>query len=377
MRLANQTEQNATGKIPRKYRKYTDADKQNLFALVFDKGMSTNASAIQLDMPPSTAYSWIKKEKEQRSLNEAAKETVKETVQETVAIETVAQDQRSVVKECRGVGGKLEEEYEKYLAEIIEEKLAVALAEITKSVTAQFTDLIVSKASLKHFVNQKCKASFDQGAINNSPVRIEERYHWAAYWENKDMNYMNNCVFIDRADFHVKLTTTSKVDTMTPSTKTVFGAISNQGVVNVSNALSKRTEQSLSKMTPINEAAGLYFTFIKETLDIMDRNKDIFEDNYLIMDHASLHNDHPEIQRYIEKRGYRCIILPSHSSELSPMKQFWSACKNSVRKETLITEETWPLKLKEACHKISLADINNFCTNSAAKFDNCLDREPI
>ncbi|KAG2211662.1 hypothetical protein INT47_008759, partial [Mucor saturninus] len=238
--------------------------KKNLFVLVFEQGMSTNASAIQLGMPPSTAYNWINQEKERQSVTaEVTRETVQENVKETSkdnAEETVHKTAREISKETSvetsieleevstkdaDVKPGMGEEHEKFLTDIIEEKLAIALAEITKTVTEQFTDLDISQTSLKQLVNQKCKASLEKSDACNSPIRLEERYHWAAYWKDKDMDYMSNCVFIDETDFHIKLTTLSKVDTMKPVTKTVFGAVSTHGLVNAVNVLPKNSDNSL------------------------------------------------------------------------------------------------------------------------------------
>ncbi|KAI9366683.1 hypothetical protein BD770DRAFT_376759 [Pilaira anomala] len=54
------------------YKTYTPQDKENLFHLVRDRGMTTRAAAAQLGINESTAYSWVSKEKEARQ-NEPVK----------------------------------------------------------------------------------------------------------------------------------------------------------------------------------------------------------------------------------------------------------------------------------------------------------------
>ncbi|KAI8645759.1 DDE superfamily endonuclease-domain-containing protein [Parasitella parasitica] len=64
-------------------------------------------------------------------------------------------------------------------------------------------------------------------------------------------------------------------------------------------------------------------------MDVMDQHPE-FKDYYLIMDNAPIHK-HEDIQKYIEDRGYRCLYLPSYSSELNPIEQFWSVAKMTFK----------------------------------------------
>ena len=39
----------------------------------------------------------------------------------------------------------------------------------------------------------------------NSPAKIEERYGWACNWENTDVNFLTNCLFLDESAFDINM----------------------------------------------------------------------------------------------------------------------------------------------------------------------------
>lgn len=94
------------------------------------------------------------------------------------------------------------------------------------------------------------------------------------------------------------------------------------------------------------------------------------------MDNALIHT-HLDIQKYIEQRGYGCIYLPPYSPELNPIEQFWSVCKNKLKREKLLKEETLSSRIAEASNSICLSDLKGFCRYSVTKFQDCLDGKPL
>lgn len=101
-----------------------------------------------------------------------------------------------------------------------------------------------------------------------------------------------------------------------------------------------------------------------------------FKGHYLIMDNCPIHN-HGDIRKYIEAHGYGCVYLPPYSPELNPIEQFWSVCKSKVKREALLEEETFSSKIREACNKILISDLQGFCRSSVDKFEVCLNRQPL
>lgn len=168
-----------------------------------------------------------------------------------------------------------------------------------------------------------------------------------------DLDYTNNCVFIDEAAFHFNLkrsfawskkgtSATVKVPKRRAKTTTILGAISPYGIVNISvrrpratapsKKKKKRKTAGSSKTVATNSSSkgatvtGHYFNFIASTLDVMDQHEE-FTSHYLVMDNAPIRM-HADIEKYTDKRGYRCVYLPPYSPELNPIEQFWSVCKS-------------------------------------------------
>ncbi|KAG0763737.1 hypothetical protein G6F62_004896 [Rhizopus arrhizus] len=48
------------------------------------------------------------------------------------------------------------------------------------------------------------KADF-HSVERNSPAKIEEQYNWVCKWENTDMNFLTNCVFLEESAFDINM----------------------------------------------------------------------------------------------------------------------------------------------------------------------------
>lgn len=167
---------------------------------------------------------------------------------------------------------------------------------------------------------------------------------------------------------------------------TIIGAISNLGVVNVQLKIPKVTAPSKKRKGPGGTSqkpekgkggtiTRHYFNFVAETIKIMNQYEE-FKGYYLIMDNCPIHN-HGDIRKYIEAHGYGCVYLPPYSPELNPIEQFWSVCKSKVKREALLEEETLSSKIRDVCNKILISDLQDFCRSSVAKFEVCLNRQPL
>jgi transposase len=270
-----------------------------------------------------------------------------------------------------------------------------------EGLVGQFSGLKISKTALYQFVTERCQISLKRAHFHsierNSPEKIEERYQWVKQWENTDIDYESNCVFIDEAGFHINMKRSmawskkgERANVETPSTRgkttTIIGAISPYGVVNVKVktprvvAPSKKRKAASGVSTVIGKGkggtvTGHYFNFIAATLDVMDKHE-IFKGHYLVMDNAPIHK-HIAIRQYIESRGYGCVYLPPYSPELNPIEQFWSVCKSKLKRERLLEEETLATRIQDACNSVLVSDLRGFCKYSVDRFADCLERRPL
>ena len=362
------------------YKHYKDAEKEKLFYLVDEKGMSVRAAALSLNINVRTAQGWVAKN------NKAPQEYI-----------------QRATGSGRPVGRPptLTDEHKDFMIEWADENIdSVTLDDMLEVLTDRFGKLDISKSGFNKFVKDKCKITFKQARLQsverNSPEKIEERYQWVKRWAETDMDFTSNCVFIDEAAFHINLRRNYswskegdraivKVPKTRAKTTTILGAISPFGVVNISvrrpRALAplkkrKAAGRSTSKASSNSgTVTGHYFNFISSVLDVMDRHEE-FKHHYLIMDNAPIHK-HQDIKNLIESRGYKCVYLPPYSPELNPIEQFWSVCKSKLKREQLLEEETLTSRIADACNRILYSNLQGFCRYSAAKFEDCLNRKPI
>ena len=375
------TEEDVPAKSSKTYRSYKPFEKERLFYLVKEKGMSTRAAALTLQINPRTAQSWIKKDQE---------------------------DPQDLITRKSGSGRpvgrppKLTEEHEKFLINLVDEEASLVLDEMMDNLTTQFTDLKISKTALYNFATEKCSISFKKAHFHsverNSPEKIEERFLWVKRYMDTDLDYKTNCIFIDESAFHINLKRNFawsrkgtraivKVPKTRAKTTTILGAISPYGVVNiqvrrprVTASSKKRKIDGSNEKAPIVNAkvgtvTGHYFNFIAKTLDILDKHPQ-FKGHYLIMDNAPIHTNE-DIRKHVESRGYGCVYLPPYSPELNPIEQFWSVVKSKLKRVKLLEEEHLTGRIQDATNQILYSDLEGFCRHSNSKFLVCLNREPL
>lgn len=162
--------------IKRHYVRYTVQDKVRFFNLKIEKYMSASTAAKQLGIHVRTAQRWVKQY-------------------------NTCPD--SIFEDCEKVGRKciLTEEHKATVVNFIDTNPSATVVEVTEHLLKQFTDLKVSRSTVYNFMRNECSLSLKKADFHsierNSPKKIEERYNWVCKWENTDMNFLTNCVFLD------------------------------------------------------------------------------------------------------------------------------------------------------------------------------------
>ncbi|KAL1934995.1 hypothetical protein VTP01DRAFT_4135 [Rhizomucor pusillus] len=179
-----------------------------------------------------------------------------------------------------------------------------------------------------------------------------------------------NCVFLDESAFHINMKRSmawSKkgspavvtVPKTCARTTTVLGAISASGLIKCSLRLpqppaKKRKREGHADLTSTGTATGHYLSFLKVTMDEMDKYPQM-KGHYLVMDNAPIHKS-DDISKYVESRGYRCAYLPSYAPKLNPIEHFWSVVKSKAKRNRLLEKETLMTRIIEASNSIRLSD---------------------
>ncbi|ORY94087.1 hypothetical protein BCR43DRAFT_551876, partial [Syncephalastrum racemosum] len=117
--------------VRKNYRTYKDGEKEELFYLVYERGMSVRGAALKLQIKPRTAQYWVQQDRKNP----------------TDQIEKYVSKGRPV-----GRPPKLVEEHRQFLVDLVDEKPALVLDEIMESLTAQFADLDIKKSALHAFM---------------------------------------------------------------------------------------------------------------------------------------------------------------------------------------------------------------------------------
>jgi hypothetical protein len=134
-------------------------------------------------------------------------------------------------------------------------------------------------------------------------------------------------------------------------------------IVQPTRAKAKRTIDTVTRYD---------FNFIAIILNILDdHNK--FNVHFIVMNSASIHMAE-KIEKYIVSCNYGCIHLLLCLSRINPIGQLWFVVKNKLKRENLLDNGALRIKVSEACNKVLLRDLKDFCRYSASKFDVCLKK---
>jgi hypothetical protein len=193
------------------------------------------------------------------------------------------------------------------------------------------------------------KKPHSEAEVRNSVDDLEIRYEWFMNWKVKDLDYTENCVFIDEAGFHINMRNNwarspagTRAVVKTAKTRatshSVIGAIHSSAVLHVvlkkpppkpeldTVAKKKRKGNSGKKrgVAQTNDDEGTqeddisvvdvkpaskgtttahFIKFINELLNIMDEDESL-KGSYLVMDNTSIQKSKPMIRK-IEARGYK------------------------------------------------------------------------
>ncbi|OAD71612.1 hypothetical protein PHYBLDRAFT_170276 [Phycomyces blakesleeanus NRRL 1555(-)] len=171
-----------------------------------------------------TAQKWAKKLKEDKDWN-------------------IFEKQTNLVNRLKP---QLDERHKVHLLECYNNCPQAQVLDAMESLTQKFSDLTVKKSTVHNFLKNECNLSFKKlthlPVARNNSDKIQARKNWVIKWTATDMNYLENCVFVDESAFDRNMRPPSEWSvkgtpaiTTTPTTKavshTVLGAISTKFVV--------------------------------------------------------------------------------------------------------------------------------------------------
>ncbi|KAI7907173.1 uncharacterized protein BX663DRAFT_419240, partial [Cokeromyces recurvatus] len=97
-----------------------------------------------------------------------------------------------------------------YLVEFYDNWPQARVVDTMDSLTQKFSDLTVKKSTAHNFLKAECNLFFlkkltTQPAARNSPNKIQARKDWVIKWSATDMNYLENCIFVNESGFNINM----------------------------------------------------------------------------------------------------------------------------------------------------------------------------
>ncbi|OAD76635.1 Homeodomain-like DNA binding domain-containing transcription factor [Phycomyces blakesleeanus NRRL 1555(-)] len=115
----------------------------------------------------------------------------------------------SIIESCKQIGRKciLSKDHKTAIVNFIDANPSAAVVEVVEHLFKRFSDFKVSRSTVYNFMRSECNISLKKADFHSierdSPVKIEERLDRVCKWENTDMNFMTNCVFLDESAFDI------------------------------------------------------------------------------------------------------------------------------------------------------------------------------
>jgi transposase len=230
------------------YRRYAAHQIERLFYYVIEQGKTAKDAALLTGINIRTAQHYSRKynDDEERRLPVSGR------------------------KPGAGLMAKLTDCHSQFLIGYVDEHPAAILLDIRKALREAFPEISISISALHRHLVQKCKLTLKKlekiPAARNSERVLKLRRERIEEWEAiPELAFGKNCVFIDEAGFNLhtqrnygrsRKGTPAKgtVPTAKGITITIFGAISQAGVIDIS--LKKPHAVSVSKKRKANDTTG-------------------------------------------------------------------------------------------------------------------------
>jgi hypothetical protein len=363
------------------YNIYTDEQKALFLYLINYKFLKAAPAGERTGIKARTAQSWVKRMKEDPEWDIYEKLTNK----------------------VNRPASQLQEEHKDFLINFFDEQPQATREDAVESLTAAFEGFTLKSTQVGTFIKNDCNLTLKRvtrhPVTRNSEATLIKRKEWIEKWFQTDVDYMNNCIFVDESAFDINMRPAAARSTKgtpavvtTPSARavshTILGAISAFGVVNIEIRLPnskpkrikvdgsrKRKQPPPKKPTPKGTVTGHYILFLQKTMNLMDQFPEM-KGFYIVMDNAPIHTA-DEIEEMISNRGYRSIYLPPYSPELNPIENFWSTMKSHVKRTKFNDTDDLKMRIAEASNEIRPSTLRNISQHSVNMFEKCLRMEPL
>ncbi|OAD74850.1 hypothetical protein PHYBLDRAFT_144210 [Phycomyces blakesleeanus NRRL 1555(-)] len=154
--------------------------------------------------------------------------------------------------------GQLQEEHKEFIIDLFDKNPQTRVEDVVVSLQCSFANFSLKETSVRNFMTNECNLLFKRATLQtkerNSGKTLQKRFEWVEQWTTTDMDFLSNCVFVDKSGFDINMrppSAWSKVGTPaiveTKSTKgdshSILGAISSIGVVDIELRVTEKPKQ--------------------------------------------------------------------------------------------------------------------------------------
>ncbi|KAG1532924.1 hypothetical protein G6F51_012873 [Rhizopus arrhizus] len=332
-----------------KYRKYNQEQIEEFICLITEM-VPVKDAALRTGIVLSSAYRFRKQWTEEGKIRETKK-------------------RGRVV----GTVSDLKEEHTVFLTKVVDDFATITITQMWEMLHQEFPGLSVSKSSVYRHARNNCALSMKKlekiVESRNSEETILKRKNTIMQWmADSEFDFEKNCIFLDEAGFNLHMTRTrgwskkgKPAKAVVPASRgtsiTILGAISSQGVIDISlrkpiTVAGSKKRKSDGKVIQTTARVGTrtehYLAYLSNVMDVLDKND--MKGFYLVMDNAPIHKP-ATVRIFIEKRGYKCCYLPPYSPFLNPIELFWSKVKYGIKRNPFDTGDTLTPRIMESCSK--------------------------
>jgi transposase len=174
-------------------------------------------------------------------------------------------------------------------------------------------------------------------------------------WLKLQMVLAKDLIFIDESGVNLALT---RMRARSPKGKRAYGKRPHKRGKNVSLLTAIGLQGVLAEVSLLGSVKGLTFEAFIATKLVPQ----LWPGACVIMDNCSIHFSQ-EIEDMIRAAGARLIYLPPYSHDFSPIENFWSKVKSTLRSIGARTYRDLVKAIEKAYSQISQQDIKNWFTH--------------
>jgi transposase len=225
----------------------------------------------------------------------------------------------------KGTNAIMKEQHTLFIISIVNSYAPTTLEQMRRKLLKEYPELKVSKTAFYNHVRQHCALSFKRleklpEKRDSEEVRLKRREAVLEWMANKDLDFEKNYVFLDEAGFNLHISRSrgwskkgmpakSIVPTSRGTSITILGAISAQGVINISlrkpitvaGSKKRKADGTVATTTArIGTRTEHYLGYLENVMDVLDKNN--LKGHYLVMNNAPIHKP-ATVRSCIEKEA--------------------------------------------------------------------------